>query len=74
MLHEDAFLKGGLKESGVNVEVVKAKVERGGELKDGAKGGKLKGGGESVGEIDAFDLGKTLGDPSSLVLFESAVS
>ena len=71
MLHEDAFLKGGLKESGVNVEVVKAKIERGGELKDG---GKLKGGGESVGEIDAFDLGKTLGDPSSLVLFESAVS
>jgi hypothetical protein len=73
LLHKDAFLKGSLKESSVDIEMVKAKVERCGELEDGAKGRKLKGGGESVREVDTFDLGEALGDPASFVLFKSAI-
>ena len=73
LLHEDTLLKGSLKEGSVDVEMVKAKVEGGSELKDGTEGGKLESGGESFGEVNAFDLGETLGDPASLVLFESAI-
>jgi hypothetical protein len=72
-LHIDFFLEMSIEVSSFDIHLVDLKVVLGCECKDSMKGGKFGDRGKRLVEVNALDLGETLGDNLSFIFLNTSV-
>jgi len=72
-LHVDFFLKMSVEVSSFDVHLVDFKVLLGCKCKDSVEGGKFGDRSKYLVEVDALDLGETLGDNASFVFLNTSI-